>query len=156
MLREPLSRRNLLSLRAAIKGYSAESVILRKKKQKKQKPLDKDILAIQRVFLGLNTRHHHLAHAFLRGLDYKQVEKTTTTKWTEQDLNKIFMIIKVYSPWVAYYMQPTDISDWINTGKRFFLTKEEMTAKIQAQKEVEMRRRQAHAEYLKRMEEKSC
>lgn len=132
MLREPLSRRNLLNLRAAIKGYSAESVALRKKKAKKTKALDKNQLAMDRCYLGDNIRSYQLAYAFLKGLDYKTVEKSTITVFTSQHHQKIYDIMKLFAPWTAMYMKPEDVKDWIVDGKRFFLTKEEVSAKIQA------------------------
>lgn len=128
MLQEPLFRKNLLAMRAAIKGFSAESVILTKKKAKKTTSLEKNTLAMQKVYLGFNTRAHNLAYAFLRGLDYKEVEGSSSKVFTPGERARIWAIAKLYGAWKTDYLKEDCIEKWI-AGERFFLTKDEMNAK---------------------------
>jgi hypothetical protein len=128
MLQEPLFRKNLLAMRAAIKGFSAESVSLTKKKAKKTTALEKNALAMDKVYLGFNTRAHNLAYAFLRGLDYKDVERTSSKVFSATERSRIWAIAKLYGVWKTTYLTEDCIEKWI-AGERFFLTKEEMNAK---------------------------
>lgn len=142
MLREPLSRRNLLSLKATIKGFSAESITLRKKAYKQpKKSAKKTMYYIDKVNVGLTSRLHCLVYAFVRGLSYKEVERATNCKLTDMDFTRMYAILKAFSPWTAYYLKEEDLKLWVNEGKQYYLTKAEMTAKIEARrtKEKEMK-----------------
>jgi len=148
----PQSRKNLLTLRALVKGCSGESILLRKNKINKLVTDKRHAAQLEKIHLGIHTRHYQLAYGFLRGLDYKQLERTSRAhpvgpnytampscvEWISTSI--LHQTIKVHCPNIAYGLKPEDLEQWILAGKRFFLTKEEVEAKFQlARKNLERR-----------------
>lgn len=145
MLLTPQSRKNLLPLRALVKGCSEESTRLRKNKINKLAKEEKHSAQLEKVHLGIHTRHYQLAYGFLRGLDYKQLERNTKSRpvpnyvtmpscveWISTHV--LHQIMLIHSPTIAAYIKPEDLEQWILTGKRFFLTWEQAEAKLEYEK----------------------
>jgi len=156
MLLKPQSREELRSLKAIIKGCAMESLWLRKHKINKLTKHKRQLAQLEKTRLGIHTRHYQLAYGFLRGLDYKEIERKRnpdgsvgpthgelftncnkiSTSFLTRIVNSHVTTFRVFSTtpqiicgWRSITEQ--DIKDWINIGKRVFLTREQMKAMIE-------------------------
>jgi hypothetical protein len=132
----PQSKKNLRPLKAIIKGCAEESALLTKNARKLVKE-KKQAVHQEKIRLGIYTRHYNLVYGFLRGMDYKQIEKNSKSKaidyfgkipWGVEyisigALHDLILIYQYNS--VGKFITKENLKEWIVDGKRFFLTKDE-------------------------------
>lgn len=85
-----------------IKGLAVESRTARARilKAKKQEAVWN--LASRKYVLGIDIRHHLLAYAFLRGINYKKVEPSCA-KDNLPNAGSVFKIVEAHAPkWIPY------------------------------------------------------
>lgn len=149
MLFTPHTRENLRPLKALIKGCAEESCRMRQKKINKLAGEKRQVAQLEKIRLGIYTRHYQLAYGFLRGLEYKQIEQKSNgvpiSGWKGSlstaveyiDLTAIFNVVVQHSPQVAWSstFTKTDVEKWLK-GERYFLTPEQAKAKMEHEKKL--------------------
>jgi hypothetical protein len=85
-----------------IKGLAIESKKARARIMKAKKEQAVWNLASRKRVVGIDIRHHLLAYAFLRGIDYKRVERSCA-KDNLPNAGSIFKIVEAHAPkWIPY------------------------------------------------------
>ena len=82
----------------------------------------------RKMLLGVNVRHHLLAYAFLRGIDYRKVESTCRED-NKPSMKSIFEIIQLHAPRYIPYDPYTK-----TTGKYYSVTEEDVVAWLNGDK----------------------
>ena len=85
-----------------INGLADESKKARNRMKKAATPEKKWPLAYRKHVIGVNTRHHLLAYAFLRGVPYLKAE-TKCGEFNKPNAGQIFKVIEQHAPgWIPY------------------------------------------------------
>lgn len=110
-------KKDLASLRAAIKGFEIESRRIRTKDISPKKGLEKYNGWRKKRMLGSKARLYLLAYAFLLGKNRKQVENNTASyyqySWGWSSISKdMISIIKVHA-YLPYNFDEKKIANWL-------------------------------------------
>lgn len=93
---------NRFILIGKINGLASESKKARNRIKKAETPEKKWPIAYRKHVIGVNTRHHLLAYAFLRGIPYRKVEPKCG-EFNGPWANEIFKVVEAHAPtWVPY------------------------------------------------------
>lgn len=85
-----------------INGLADESRKARSRLKKAATPEKKWPIAYRKHVIGINTRHHLLAYAFLRGVPYRKVEPKCG-EFNQPQSQQIFKVVDAHAPsWIAY------------------------------------------------------
>lgn len=85
-----------------INGLSGESKKTRNRIKKAIAPEKKWPLTYRKYMIGVNTRHHLLAYAFLRGVPYRKAE-AKCGEFNKPNAGQIFKVIEQHAPsWIPY------------------------------------------------------
>lgn len=93
---------NRFILIGKINGLASESKKARNRIKKAETPEKKWPIAYRKHVIGVNTRHHLLAYAFLRGLPYHKVE-IKCGEFNQPSAAEIFKVVEAHAPtWIPY------------------------------------------------------
>lgn len=149
----PFKKSSLIALRAVLKGCATESCVIRNKEIHKTEDWAKWSAWQKKRKLGCFARHHLLAYGFLNGRAYLEIEREREDLYLTSygqihprrniDLEFLLMIVRQHAP--VYFHQYSrkkltveDLSLWIRESKPFFLTREELQAKLKEENRKKM------------------
>lgn len=95
-----------------IKGMAVESRRARARMLKRLKQKDKPVwhLAMRKIVVGKDIRHHLLAYAFLRGDAYYTLEKTCR----EDNKPSAVKILDIIKSTTLYKIELAEVEQWLN------------------------------------------
>lgn len=104
-----------------IKGLAIESKKARARILKAKKEEAVWNLASRKRVIGIDIRHHLLAYAFLRGANYRSVERACAPD-NKPSADQIFQIVQANAPmfvagtWTRYTPNVEEIKTWLSEG----------------------------------------
>ena len=97
----------------SIKGLASESKLIRHRLHSSKSDERKNSFAESRKFLGLHTRHHLLAYAYLKGIPYFKIE----SKCREDNKPDAKLICNILAMYLYYPLDPETVKKWLEKGE---------------------------------------